>query len=97
MSDDLRIKHEEMVASVLGGVKPLCADHQPVTRIVHGEGGFSVESDCPNCNWHAVIHPRGYLDFADADDPLRAEILQLLGMPADYVSPNYWEEGWEKR
>ena len=50
-----------------GNIKPLCPDHQPAgqyVRLSEDLGGFVVyEVTCPNCNFHAIVHPDAVEDL----------------------------------
>ena len=42
-------------------VRPLCPNHRPVGEYVRlteeQGGGITYEVKCPNCNFHAFVHP----------------------------------------
>lgn len=49
----------------LANIKPMCDDHQPTGRYARFPeemgGGVTYEVTCPNCNFHAYVHP----DYVD--------------------------------
>jgi hypothetical protein len=51
----------------IGSIKPLCPDHKPTGQYVRLSddlgGGITYEVTCPNCNFHAFVHPDAVEDL----------------------------------
>ena len=52
----------KVVQSMSGAnAMPLCSDHRPTGQYVRLSedlgGGITYEVTCPNCNFHAFVHP----------------------------------------